>query len=572
MQVKGLGGAWANLNSGYTDATIRALLSSSATGLTYTPATGVFYLAANYAIPLSADTAKGVSAYGWGDHAGLYTPLAHKTTEDAINGLVSVNGSGTYSAKTIGTDVQAYNSNLTGINQALDTTASPTFVGLTVSGLTSGRIPIAGTAGLLGDDGDLTFLTDTLTATKIVGTTSVTTPLATIGSVTAGGNVTVNSTETELITSPMVTGGWTLGYDTRGWSITAGVLSKTASTGTQTATAVTGMTGACVAGTKYLVTAVVSAASGTTTWTLGGTTIPSFSAAATYSYVVTAGTTAKLILSGVAASTCTITSLSVKEIGTTSGNATVENDLTAGRVLARMGSAGYPAYSFANDSDTGLYSDGASLYATIGGSTSALLKSSYLMVYGSTLYLGSAGDVILVHDAADTLGLVHSTFQQKFNLYNTYTNTSNYERFALTGVAGASGNLTMETAGTGGDNLDIVLTPAGTGSLKSATNLVHSGTPDIVSAAGAISVNTAITHVVTNGAGTVLTLAAGKEGQEKYIVLKTLTSGGQTDVVTPDGGVAGFTTITMSAVGHSVHLLYTNGKWTVVGYFGSVIA
>ena len=52
------------------------------------------------------------TAYGWGDHAGLYTPLAHKTTEDAINGLVFVNGAGTYSAKVIGTDVQAYSAKL----------------------------------------------------------------------------------------------------------------------------------------------------------------------------------------------------------------------------------------------------------------------------------------------------------------------------------------------------------------------------------------------------------------------------------------------------------------------------
>ncbi len=41
---------------------------------------------------------------------------------------------------------------------------------LTDSALTSTRIPIAGTAGLLGDDSDLTFATDTLTATKITTT------------------------------------------------------------------------------------------------------------------------------------------------------------------------------------------------------------------------------------------------------------------------------------------------------------------------------------------------------------------------------------------------------------------
>ncbi len=40
---------------------------------------------------------------------------SHKTTEDAINGLVSCNGTGTYSAKAIGTDVQAYSSLLAAI-------------------------------------------------------------------------------------------------------------------------------------------------------------------------------------------------------------------------------------------------------------------------------------------------------------------------------------------------------------------------------------------------------------------------------------------------------------------------
>jgi hypothetical protein len=38
---------------------------------------------------------------------------------------------------------------------------------VTASNLTSGRVVVAGTAGLLGDDADLTFATDTLTAAKI---------------------------------------------------------------------------------------------------------------------------------------------------------------------------------------------------------------------------------------------------------------------------------------------------------------------------------------------------------------------------------------------------------------------
>lgn len=45
---------------------------------------------------------------------------------------------------------------------------------LTDSGLTSGRVPIASTGGLLADDADLTFATDTLTFTKGIASTNLT--------------------------------------------------------------------------------------------------------------------------------------------------------------------------------------------------------------------------------------------------------------------------------------------------------------------------------------------------------------------------------------------------------------
>src|SRR3990167_6586674 len=56
---------------------------------------------------------------------------------------------------------------------AVGLVASPTVTGLTISGLTSGRVPVAGVGGLLGDDADLTFLTDTLTATKLSAPTHI---------------------------------------------------------------------------------------------------------------------------------------------------------------------------------------------------------------------------------------------------------------------------------------------------------------------------------------------------------------------------------------------------------------
>lgn len=57
---------------------------------------------------------------------------------------------------------------------AIGLVASPTVTGLTVSGLTSGRVVVAGASGLLGDDADLTFATDTLTTTKLVASSAET--------------------------------------------------------------------------------------------------------------------------------------------------------------------------------------------------------------------------------------------------------------------------------------------------------------------------------------------------------------------------------------------------------------
>ena len=77
---------------------------------------------------------------------------------------------------------------------AVGLVASPTVTGLTISGLTSGRVPVAGVGGLLGDDADLTFLTDTLTATKLSAPTHITTPIQYLGS-SAGSGTATSSTK-----------------------------------------------------------------------------------------------------------------------------------------------------------------------------------------------------------------------------------------------------------------------------------------------------------------------------------------------------------------------------------------
>ena len=82
-----------------------------------------------------------------------------------------------------------------GTVQSIATGSSPTFAALSVtsitaSSLTSGRVPVTSTAGLLIDDADLTFATDTLTATKISAPTHVTSPLLYTGASAGAGTVT----------------------------------------------------------------------------------------------------------------------------------------------------------------------------------------------------------------------------------------------------------------------------------------------------------------------------------------------------------------------------------------------
>lgn len=86
--------------------------------------------------------------------------------------------------------------------------------------------------------------------------------------------------------------------------------------------------------------------------------------------------------------------------------------------------------------------------------------------WGSTAAAASSADTYVYRDAAGVLAQRNGANAQKFRTYSTYTDSSNYERAAINTTAGTQIELAAETAGTGGDNLDVVLTPAGTGVVK----------------------------------------------------------------------------------------------------------
>jgi hypothetical protein len=97
------------------------------------------------------------------------------------------------------------------------------------------------------------------------------------------------------------------------------------------------------------------------------------------------------------------------------------------------------------------------------------LNAGGLFQWSATPDATTGTDVALVRDAAATLALCNGTAAQTLRGYRTFTDASNYERWALQAGSGYV-EFAAETAGTGADDLDLRLTPAGTGRVRFGTH------------------------------------------------------------------------------------------------------
>jgi hypothetical protein len=105
---------------------------------------------------------------------------------------------------------------------------------------------------------------------------------------------------------------------------------------------------------------------------------------------------------------------------------------------------------------------------------------------------GASNDVWLYRDAAGVLAQRNSTNAQTSRIYTTYADGSNYERLSITGSA-----ITVETAGTGSDNISLTLTAAGTGTVTCASAITPTAG---IAAAGGFSVSPRCVHTGGNPA------------------------------------------------------------------------
>lgn len=174
----------------------------------------------------------------------------------------------------------------------------------------------------------------------------------------------------------------------------------------------------------------------------------------------------------------------------------------------------------------------------------------------------------------NSAAMVRKYFQDSGNSQSMY-----FKRVGAQGAAGNSPMLTLNDSNAVGTTysqvLELIAGETDTtsyylrgksvaGAIKfridGAGNYLNVATPDTLTGAGAVSITTPITWLVTTGANA-LTLADGQEGQHKYIIVKTDGGAGTLTPTTP----AGFATLLFDTVGDSAHLLFTNAAWHFMG-------
>lgn len=147
-------------------------------------------------------------------------------------------------------------------------------------------------------------------------------------------------------------------------------------------------------------------------------------------------------------------------------------------VLGVNGSASAPSFAAVGNAGTGIYfpfgvdigmSRAGNQFFSFGGVTSTFTGQLSLCSV-----IGAADGVFIARDAANTLALRNGTAAQAFNVYNTFTDASNYERGFFRYV---------------GNVLEIGHESAGTGSNR-VMNIRANANVNITSAVGAVGIVT----------------------------------------------------------------------------------
>ena len=138
--------------------------------------------------------------------------------------------------------------------------------------------------------------------------------------------------------------------------------------------------------------------------------------------------------------------------------------------------------------------------------------------------MGLLPDTVLARVAANHLAMRNSTSAQKFSVFGTYTDDSNYEDGFIDMSVTTAQTLTIgtATAGTGVDNSNIAITPSGTGQvpISGVTYMVQASIPTCVCSGGGTCATAAGD---TDESGTMTCAAGGASTTMTLTFIKTHT-------------------------------------------------
>lgn len=180
-------------------------------------------------------------------------------------------------------------------------------------------------------------------------------------------------------------------------------------------------------------------------------------------------------------------------------NQTVSGDITitgTGQLFPADGTDADPAIAW--DANTGIRRGAANQMILVTGGAAQLLVAGGVLRIASTGQFGwsintnptSAADIQLFRGGAGILEQRSGTTAQTNQIYGTFTDASNYTRASLADNGSGTVTLAAETAGTGADDVDIVLTPAGTGDvILTVGSLICRESLDSVAVADEVSIS-----------------------------------------------------------------------------------
>lgn len=527
--------------------------------------------------------------------AAVFTTLQATSLTSATN--LALNGTGTGTIAIGSTSTGAVT-----ITPALTATASVTITGAAGSNkltVTAGDVSVA--------DGSVTIADDDNAASLAVANSAATT----IGAVAAGGvaqiscpSLTTGALLSLSLTEGTLNGGWYV----RAWDVTGSA--QVWSVGEDGITTIAGAAGSNVltltAGDMVMSDGSLTMTDADNAATLSitnntATTAAVFAIAgsgvftgSSFFSVTQSGATTGTVATITTAALTEGTALSVVANGLTTGNAlsltSTGTIVTTGEMVSIAANTATTSTGLLRVSGTGL-TDGWVAELTGGGANAtatggvlnlaggAAIAGSVLKVTTSGVYAGTTG-VVDINAASATTGVVVDigaagltsgtalkinaveatlTTGKYVEFYDGAANDFSVAKYGATVIAGnASGTASLtQTAG------DHVLT-AGNITL---TNGFIKGTPQSLSGAGAVDVTHQITTVTTTGSDA-LTLADGVVGQTKFITMIAKVGNA---VLTPTN-LYGYTTITFTAIGQGVTLVFVGTKWAVVSNNGTTLA